>query len=197
MITHAQSIAPVYKKYIKAALQDPLVNMVMIETYQPGGYFAAACRYITQYTREAMQECLDDCYSVLPTHVLGLASLVNIKRKAHLLLLDFDAGKNDVVRGPALVQQTHDAAQDIWLEYGLPGTFILVRSSKSGIHVLGTELIDWTTYSRILQGGCVGVDQLYCQWSLARGYGTLRMTRGGNKTYRPRAITGVNYNGST
>lgn len=176
-------IAPTYEKIIKQLCGSREVQFVMIEDYVPGGYHAGHWRCIMQYPKKDMLAVLAIACAA-DDRVLGLSSLVSVQHGLHVLLLDFDLkdGEHDSIK--SFFPVVKDIVQDLWLEHSLPGYAIFLNSGN-GIHVVGTELISWEAYKKILTLRCYYLDDNFCAWSLARGYGTLRITKGGNKKRQP------------
>lgn len=168
------AVAPVYQRIIRGLLKDPEVNLVMVEDYKPGGYFAAETRYITQLTRDLTPSFIGN-WEPVEGSVLGLASLVNILKGYHLPLFDIDLGMTN----------QDQVIQDVEMWVGEPLQWI--KSSPTGLHAVGKELISWMRY-QILLLNMPHIDQHFVDWTIARHYGTLRMTAGGRKPYQPTAI---------
>lgn len=107
-------------------------------------------------------------------YVVGINSRVNQYDEHHFLLLDFDSKAPEIIRS---LRQTRG----------------YVFQSGRGLHFVGAELLmsdrAWRVAMQRAQGDEVlgrHIDQKFIEYSLARGYGTLRVTKGTNKPHVPR-----------
>ena len=152
------------------------VDMFAVEEYTPRTYGAENLRVICQVPVPLMKEFCNT-HEPRPGTVFGLASYVNLQYDSHMPMFDIDSRYVD--EPEAGVMEFAGNLQEA-LDYNP----VHILKTTHGFHVLGEGTMPWIDYEFWL--GSDIVDKKFAQWSIDRGYGTLRFTAGGVKTGIPK-----------
>ena len=157
-----------------AKLED--VDLFAIEEYTPRTYGPEEMRIIYQIPIRLMKEFREN-YEPTEGTVFGLASYVNLQYDRHIPMFDIDSRY--------LVDPEHEVMEFAEeLQRRLDYSSVHILKTTHGFHVIGEDTMSWEKYETWLFSDVV--DKKFAQWSIDRGYGTLRFTPGGVKTGVPK-----------